>query len=103
MAKKTREELNKTFKEVMSEFNFKLVERHMTNTDWHWFGIGVPTVKHIKSRAEDLFNHIVSDYLEYYKKVECSSGGLALVITKNGNIKLSFVVESISSADLYEE
>lgn len=100
MTKKTDEELNNTFLTMLGCFNFERVREHMLATNWTWNGSDVPSYQQMTDMCLYLFSRALKEYRKYGKRVESSSGGFQVTISKRGRITLSFVVANIDSDDL---
>lgn len=93
---------------IMDEFDFRRVHDFMKKSEWTWVGDGtnhecrVPTVKEMRKVAKHLLRTCVQKWIENHHKLSTGTGGFYASISKKGRLKLSFIVEEMSSYDIAE-
>ena len=87
---------DKQIEEIMCEFDFQRVHRHMKKSGWTWHDQGVPSIEKIKERALWLLEELA------YQKRSCLSiatGGLEANWRIMGVLELRFVVAEYAYGD----
>ena len=56
---KIEEEVKSDIDYILENFEFGRVNEAMTFLNWHWYGIGIPSIDQLRDRARELLNDVV--------------------------------------------
>ena len=87
--------MEKVIDKILKDFDFKQIYDVMKLTDWHWSGVGIPTVEMLKNKAQDLL--ITASVLTIGQSA--STGGFVATRLEENEIELSFVLTQTSASD----